>query len=263
MSTVRIAFKYIRYKICSKHKRGHGIHSPFVYHLIKNVFQDKNDYNEFLQIEDLKKRLLKNKTKIVIKDFGAGSKLTAVNTRTISKIAKHGTIKKKYGRLLFRLIKEIKATKIVELGTSLGISAMYLALSNPNAELYTIEGSSDILNVAEKNFSESGIKNIKTYNDNFDFVLPKLLAKLGNIDFAFVDGNHKKEATINYFKQLKRCVHNNSVIVFDDIHWSDEMEEAWNFIKADNDVRISIDIFFMGLVFFRKESSKQNFIINF
>ncbi len=77
----------------------------------------------------------------------------------------------------------------------------------------------------------------------------------------FIDGNHQKEATLAYFEKLLPTVHNDSVMIFDDIHWSKGMEEAWEIIKQHSEVRVTIDTFQWGLVFFRREQEKEHFVI--
>jgi len=152
----------------------------------------------------------------------------------------------------------------MELGTSLGITTGYLALGNMEANVITMEGSVAIAEKALDNFRDMNLKNVKLVQGNFDDTLSKVLAALERIDMAFVDGNHRKVPTLDYFRQLIRVMSPESVIVFDDIHWSREMEEAWEQIKQDSRVTLSIDLFFIGLVFFNPSFKvKQHFTIRF
>lgn len=256
-------WKYILYKLTAQHKYGHGIHPPFVYNLLTRVIEDDRLYYAYDEVEALRKKLLKSDEVIAITDFGAGSKVFKSNLRPVKAIAKHSLKSKKYGQLLFRLVNHFKPQTILELGTSLGVSTIYMAKPNSDAKLFTIEGCPQTAGVAKANFEKLKVDNIEIREGNIDDQLPKLLQEAEQLDFVFFDGNHRKEPTLNYFHQCLEKATNNSVFVFDDIHWSKGMDEAWKEIIAHPKVRVSIDLFHVGLVFFRKESTKQSVIIRF
>ena len=263
-SKFQLALKYLRYYITSSNGKGHGIHSPFIFEFITKVLNDRTHFQEYDEIEKLRKKLLKYQTIIPIEDFGAGSVVHKTNQRSISSIAKNSVKQKKFGQLLFRMVKYYQPQTILELGTSLGVTTSYLALAKPNADIITLEGSKNILKKAKENFDSLKLSNINTVEGNFENILPAVFSGLSSIDFAFIDGNHQKEPTEKYFRQLLDKVHNDSILIFDDIHWSKGMEEAWMTIQEDESVRCIIDLFFMGIVFFRKEfKGKQNFKIRF
>jgi predicted O-methyltransferase YrrM len=154
--------------------------------------------------------------------------------------------------------------KIMELGTSLGITTSYLAAANPNSSVFTLEGASEVAAIAKTNFQQLGLGNVQIVIGNFDHTLAALLNNLDYLDFVFVDGNHRYEPTLQYFQQLKPKMRAHSILIFDDIHWSKEMEAAWETIKEDPAITVSIDLFFIGIVFFRKENRvKQHFTISF
>jgi predicted O-methyltransferase YrrM len=265
------ALKYFRYYITASNGRGHGVHSPFIFNFITNVLNDDRYFQSYGEIEELRKKLLLDKTILEVEDFGAGSvnfktKLAAghADRRSIASIAKNAAKSKKFGRLLFRMINYYQPETILELGTSLGISTCYLAAANPAARVVTMEGASQIARVARQNFETSGFKNIELTAGNFDETLPSVIAKLSRIDFAFIDGNHRKEPTERYFNQLLSRSSASSIFVFDDIHWSKEMEQAWDTIKKDIRVTCTIDLFFIGIVFFNTSfKEKQNITIRF
>lgn len=165
---------------------------------------------------------------------------------------------------MYRLVKHYEPRHIIELGTSLGITTAYLSKANPSANIITMEGSTSIVSVAAQNFKKLACSNIRLLNGNFDDLLPPVISELTTIDLAYIDGNHRLEPTLNYFAQFLDKKNNNSIFIFDDIHWSMAMEEAWEKIKAHPSVRCTIDIFFLGFVFFREEfKSKQDFVIRF
>lgn len=260
---ISFAIKYLKYKYSAKHKGGHGIHSPFIYDLLRNAIEGNEKSEKFEKIELLRKQLLKSDKIIEVKDLGAGSKVSKSNQRKVADIAKAVLTSEKYAQLLFRLVRYLKPKTVLELGTSLGITTLYLAEAVKNTEIVTVEGSPELARLAIQNFMRLGYRNIELKNSEFDLVLPKILNELRTLDFVFFDGNHRKEATLRYFEMCLPNINNNTIFVFDDIHWSQEMESAWNEIKKHNQVKATIDLFHFGLVFFRNELSKQDFIIKF
>lgn len=251
--------KYIRFRTLAKTK-GHGIHSPFIFDLVNNVIDNTGIFYGFDDIEKIRKELLQNNNIIKINDLGAGSKKFSSEKRKISDIAKYSLKSAKQASFLMRIANHINAKNIIEIGTSLGITTIYLSLLK-QSNITTIEGDKNIFNIADNNFKKLKIKNINNICANFDDALPEIINKTDKIDLAFIDGNHTKEATLKYFELLKQKVHNNSVLIFDDIYWSKEMFEAWETIKKDNKVVVSIDLFYLGIVFFRTEMQKQDFYI--
>lgn len=263
-SKFQLANKYFRYYISASNGKGHGIHSPFIFHFIDKVLNDKQYYPEYDRVEALRKKLLNDETVLTIEDFGAGSFSNKKNHRTVSAIAKNSAKPKKFGQLLFRMVKEYQPETILELGTSLGITTFYLSLAKPAAKLVTMEGAGEVAAVAKENFNATGIRNIQIEQGNFDHTLPAVVRELRTVDFAFIDGNHRREPTERYFQELLPKTNDDSILIFDDIHWSLEMEQAWETIKAHPLVRCTVDLFYIGIVFFREEfREKQHFSIRF
>lgn len=254
---------FLRYLVNSGSR--HSVHSPFVYQLVDKVFRNRNNNQAFQEINALRRKL-QNKTQVIeITDFGSAAKNKPYTHRfeRVSSIARNSSVNEKYGRLLYRLIEYFKPQTIIELGTSLGISTLYLALANPDAHVFTVEGCTTKSEQAENNFKTMHVSNIEQHIGRFDLVLPDLVKQLRKIDFAFIDGHHTYEATTENFKTLLGIAHNDTVFVFDDIHWSAEMQRAWIEITDHERVTASIDIYRMGIVFLRKELSRQKFVIRF
>ena len=263
-NSFQLASKYLRYYLNASNGKGHGMHSPFIFDFIINVLSDKTQYPAYRQVEKLRQRLLNNKEELDVEDFGAGSSMDKTNKRKISSIAKNAAKPKKYGQLLYRIVQHYKPKTILELGTSLGITTSYLSLANSDARVTTMEGSLSVASTAGKNFNDLQLKNINIVEGNFDFTLQDTVDKSSSADFAFLDGNHRKEPTIRYFNTILDKINNDSVIVVDDIHWSKDMEEAWQVIKNHTSVKCSVDLFFIGIVFFREEfHEKQHFSVRF
>ncbi|WP_291720133.1 O-methyltransferase [Bernardetia sp.] len=257
--------KYIYFYL--KAGNQHNVHSPFVYQLYTLIIQGSEEYYAFEELEKLRQELSSDRTKLEITDYGAGSKVKSKgkNSRTVSEIAHRSAISKKKAELLFRLVEYFKPKAILELGTSLGLSTLFIALASDNStsQIITFEGCPQIAEKANENFEELEQDHIEIIVGNIDKTLPQTLSSLGVLDFVFLDANHRYQPTINYFHQILEKSHNETVIVLDDIHWSREMEQAWKEIIEHPKVTVSIDLFQLGLVFLRKEQAKQHFKLRF
>ncbi len=242
----------------------HGVHSPLVYNLIKDVIYNKNLKSPwFTSIEKIRNAFNNDYTLIDSIDYGAASKYKSTH-KTIRKICSTTSKSKKYSQLLFRLIKWHNPKYALELGTSLGISAMYQATGlSENAKLITIEGHEAVALKAKHAIKELNFNSIEVIVGNFDKELPKVLNNVPQLDWVFFDGNHKKEPTLRYFTQCLEKASNNALFIFDDINWSDEMREAWIEIKNHPKAYLTIDLFFVGLVLVNKREQKEHFTILF
>ena len=263
-SPFQLGTRYLKYYVTASNGRGHGVHSPFVFEFITKVLNDDRHFYAYQSIENLRQLLLLDERQLTIEDFGAGSRVKSTNLRTVKDIAGSSLKPKKFGQLLFRIVDQYSPNTILELGTSLGVTTAYLASAKTASTVVTMEGSKAISDVAKNNFTKLNLLNIQQVVGNFDETLPATIEKTGKLDLAFIDGNHRYEPTVRYYRQLLPAMHEYSVLIFDDIHWSKEMEQAWDEIKRDPLVMLSIDLFFIGLVFFRKENKvAQHFIIRF
>lgn len=261
-TTFQLACKYIRYYVTAGSGRGHGIHSPFVFQFIQQVLNGKRVHPEFQSIEQLRKVYRNNSEVISVEDFGAGSRVLQSKSRKVSDIARSSLKPQRYAALFYRMIEYYHPQHIVELGTSLGITTSYLALTGK--PVFTLEGAPAIANWAQHTFDTLQLKNVRLIQGDFNQRLPELLKKLDTVDWVYIDGNHRKKPTLDYFHQLLERIHDNSILIFDDIHWSKEMEQAWEEIYKHPAVTSSIDLFFIGIVFFRKEFlMKQHYTIRY
>jgi len=258
-STVR----YIKYLLFSKHRDGHGIHSPFAFNLVSGIFRNKIEPDIVFNIEKIRKRLFADPRLIEVNDLGAGSKKMKTNLRKVSDIARFSAVPKKYGILLSNMVKEFGEPIVLEFGTSLGISTMYMAASCNKTMVISMEGCRETSAIAEENFKEAGFSNIRLINGSFDDVLPQLKNEKICPGLIFIDGNHHKEPVIRYFNQVADMSDNKSVVIIDDINSSEEMAEAWTEIKSHRNVTMSVDIFRMGIVFFRKGVNHYNYVVRY
>ena len=256
--------QYLWYLLHAKTR--HDIHSPFVFAFIEDILHDNTQYSDYQTIEKQVAHLKRNRNVLEIVDFGTGKENAKYQTyfKRVNEVAKNAGITRKHGRLLYRLVRHYQPATMLELGTSLGISTMYQAKGNTNAQFTAIEGCASLAMVAQGSLDKTGCKNVTLKTAHFKTVLPSLLADLNKtLDYAFIDGDHSYDGTMHYFELLKKHIDDNSILVFHDIHWSKGMGKAWNELKQDPEVTISIDLYFMGIVFFKKGLSKQDFVLRF
>lgn len=234
-----------------------NVHSPFVYNFTEKVLEDKRVFYAFYDMEILRKLLLRQRKVLKIKDYGAGSLVSGEKTRSIRSLVKHSATIPLYCRYLFRIVNEYKPKTLLELGTSVGISSLYHSRAAMNAKYITIEGDAGIAEVARQNFERMRAENVEQMVGTFEQKLIPALEKLNRLDYAFIDGNHREKPTEEYFLKCLEYAHENSVFVFDDIHWTAGMERAWEEIIKHPSISHSIDLFFMGVVFFKKEKPEK------
>ncbi|MEM9546724.1 MAG: class I SAM-dependent methyltransferase [Bacteroidota bacterium] len=229
----------------------YSAHSPFVYEFMSSVMQGKINTRAINEIEKKRNQLLVSKNSISFIDYGAGSSI-GENTaqRKIAHIAKNSLSGKWQCQFLNRLVRHYGLANILEIGTSLGISTAYLAAANPSGNLITLEGNPESAHIAKALFKDLNYDSIDCRIGEFGTTLIPAIDSFDSIDMAFIDGNHRKEATIEYFHLLKEKMVQKSIVVVDDIYWSEGMNEAWQEIINDDSVAFSVDLFRMGLLFF-------------
>lgn len=257
-----LAKKYIRYYFTAGNR--HDVHSPFVYSLVEDILLDKKKPAAFAEIEKVRRSLLSSTETLQVTDLGAGSLVNSGTERKVSDITKHAAKPAKFGQLFYRLIQYYKPKNILELGTSMGMSTSYMAKADPAANVMTIEGCPNIAARAKKNFDALQLQNIRQYVGNFDTVLPTVLKEIPQLDYVYIDGNHRSVPTLEYFEQCLSKAHDESIFIFDDIHWTPDMEAAWHKIQEHPRVTFTVDLFFIGLVFFRPDMKiKQHFVLKY
>ena len=259
-------------------KNQHGVHSPFVYNLVTKCFYNTTKHPEYSILKAYRNSLLVNKETIEVTDFGAGSRVFKSNQRAISQIAKTAGISSKRAKLLFRIVNYLQPENILEIGTSLGLATSALSLGleaktnraklNKDAKIITLEGCPNTMAIAKNQCQLQNLNNIDFINTEFSSYLTTQnpQPKTQNLqpttyNLVYFDGNHSKKATLEYFELLLPTITNNSVWIFDDIHWSKDMEEAWKIIQNHSKVTVTIDTFQWGIIFFRREQKKEHFVI--
>ncbi|GHC60071.1 O-methyltransferase [Ulvibacter litoralis] len=247
------------FKFWLRSSNQHGVHSPFVYDLATKCFYDSTKYPEYLFLKDFRKKLFQSNESIEITDFGEGSRVFKSNLRKVSEIVKNAGITSKRQRLLFRLVRYFSAETILELGTSVGLATAALAKATPSSVVTTVEGCPTTSTVAQNTFDAFSLNNIQLQTKTFERFFAENASEVYHL--VYIDGNHNKEKTLQYFKILLKHKTNDTVFIFDDIYWSPAMTEAWEEIRNHSEVTVSIDTFHWGFVFFRKEQQKEHFTI--
>lgn len=259
MSKLKIAFKYIRHIFTARHTKGYGVHSPFLFNFVRYLIPEKNAFYVYRDIEALRAKMLTDKRQIAVKDFGTGSD----RKRKVSDIAARSLKSPKYSQLLFRMVHQFNPHTILELGTSLGITMAYLASNSSKSRCITLEGCPQTAGIARENFAKLQLSNIELVEGDIDVTLQKVLESVTTLDFVFVDANHKSEAVLSYFELCLPFAKSNTVMVFDDIYWSDDMEQAWRTIKKHEKVKATIDLFQLGIVFLNEDLNKKDYKIRY
>ena len=259
---LNVAKEFILYRCTAKPTTGHGIHSPMVYDFTRTVLGNHNNLDTPNEVNWFRDWHMDSQISLAPSDYGASSR-NMKKSEKLDILIRNSSVSPKAGAMLNRLAKWANAKHILELGTSVGISTMYLASANPNSTVVTLEGDWQRVEFATNSFDLFNFKNIKLIEGDFDQGLKQAFDILPTLDIVFFDGNHKAEPTLRYFKQCLKHINENSIFIFDDIRWSHEMYKAWKVVSKHKSVSISIDLFQMGIVFFRKGIIKQHFKINF
>lgn len=250
-------YAYLRFLFKSSNQ--YGVHSPFVYSFITKGLADKDAELE-QKVATCRNHFYKSKEKIKVTDYGAGSKFNSNRERSVSTLVKTAGIGKRKGRRLYQTLRYFRVNQILEIGTSLGVATAYMSHACPNSNITTLEGCPETARLAQEQFDKFQLSNIRLIEGEFSKTLPLALEK-AQYELIYFDGNHLKKPTLDYFYQCLNHKTESSIFIFDDIHWSEEMEEAWELIKCNDEVSLSIDTFYWGMIFFKKERVKQHFTI--
>jgi predicted O-methyltransferase YrrM len=251
--------EYLKYFMEAKNQ--HSIHSPFVFEFYNDIILNKSLPFDDSDIQKLRDELVKDDRIIKIHDLGAGSKFSNKPQKKVRSIAKTAKKSIKWAGIISRIVAKYEYQTVLELGTSLGLTTSMLSKSVKHGKVYTFEGCSDTLKVAQEGFKALDLKNVTALLGDIDTTLTATIYQLPILDFVFFDANHQYAPTMRYFRQCLEKSHENSCFVFDDIYWSKGMKQAWEEIQNDLHVTLSLDFFQMGIVFFRKNQPKQHFVL--
>lgn len=213
------------------------------------------------RIEALRRELLASTDELEVVDYGAVEPGMEVSSddmyagrplrRRVGEICRSASKPPQWAFLLLELVRAFGPESGVELGTSLGISSSYESAGlelNGSGKLVTLEGAEAVAARAGVNLASLGLADrVEIVVGRFQDTLGPVLERLGRIDYAFVDGHHDRDATLAYFEQLAPALAPQALLVFDDIAWSRGMADAWNRIRSDQRVTVSVDLFKVGI----------------
>lgn len=183
----------------------------------------------------------------------------AETERTVGEYVRTSAIPDIQAELLHRLVAFLKPRNVLELGTNLGKSLAAMATGNSGSEFVGVEGNAALAEHASRSMNALDVKNAKVVHDTFDH----FLEGGEQYDLVFLDGDHRYEPTMRFYSSLKAKLREGGAIIFHDIYWSEGMQRAWEEIKKDRDVVVTVDLFFMGIVWFGKPQAKEDFSIRF
>lgn len=256
-----MVWRYLKYILRSRHVKGRGIHSPFAFNIVNKVLFNNEELTAVREIEELRKSLKKNHQWIYVSDYGAGSKILKKKRKKISDIVRYSSVSRKNGLILFHLVRTFKPDEIIELGTSFGISTMYMALATDEAIIKTIDACATTSKFAQRNMKHLKIKGVRYIVHIFSKGLSEALSTGKLRRLVFIDGDHRYDSTIRYVKEIIYKSKRDSVIVIDDINWSHEMYRAWSEIITWSEIRLSLELFHFGLLFLKPDISKQHYVV--
>lgn len=260
LKKLQLAFDYLIYFFSSDTR--HDVHSPFVYDFVNKVLTTRKNKPVYHAIELIRSNMLKSNTPIEVLPLGASG-----NGKTemvpLKDLVKKTSKSAKYGELLERICEYFNPEFALEIGSALGMSTLYQAVGIRNGYLISLEGNPKSIEIARYNVEKMGFQHVQFGEGLFDDTLPQVIAQIPRLDYVFFDGNHTLEATLKYFEFCLQKAHTGSVFIFDDIRWSDGMQRAWQKIKNHPQVTVSIDLFLMGIIFFRTEQAKEHFTLRF
>ncbi len=238
----------------------HGIHPPFLYGFVTKCLYAEIDNETLNVLKKSRQKILESDEVISMIDHGAGSQNFSSQKRSVSNVAMRAGMRLHQSKLMNKIIRYFDVKTALEFGTSVGLGSVAMASKNPSLSLDTVDACPNTSAVAKKNFQKLNLDNISVYNKDFNTFIDHL-DQQKTYDLIYIDGDHKKDATLAYFDRLKKHSHQQSILIFDDIYWSSDMKEAWQCITEDKDVKLSLDLYFWGIVFFKPELTKQHFRI--
>ena len=209
------------------------------------------------RIEAVRATLQACEREIAKTDHGAGAKrlrrsqeeaYRGVVTTTVSRACRAST-SRMWALFLFKLVRQFRPQRCLELGTCLGISAAYQATAqrlNGDGTLVTLEGDPALASLAAESLRGLGLEAVRLVPGRFQDTLRGVLEEHGPVDHAFIDGHHDGKATIGYFEQLLPHLAHPALLVVDDVSWPG-MRSAWSTIAHNGSVRLSSTLGNMGV----------------
>ena len=147
--------------------------------------------------------------------------------------------REKVNKLLFRLVNYFRPASLIEVGEGNGDSIRYMREARTSMKSVCLKGED----------KEETLRRLKIE-----------LEKIKKLDFLHI-------AHTYYYKEVFELsmpyLHAQSCVVVGNIYASKEREAWWNQLLTDERVRISFDLYDIGLLLFEEKRFKQNYKVNF
>lgn len=253
----KFTLAYFIHQLTAKNR--HGTHSPFVYRLADEVIYDFSDKKVYEAIETQRKKLLNDDSNVVVTDLQENNILLKKDVQKVKMLAKSLLKTPRLAQLLFRLGLNSRARHILVFDANFGINTAYLAKACPQAKVIAVENCAAIAAISKKRFEELELNHVELLVGNFNELLPRT----ESLDLIYIDGSPTKTSFLNYFNWCLPQLHEHSLLIANDIHKTEEMKEAWDELKNHPQVTVTIDLFWLGLVYFKKGQAKEHFKLKF
>lgn len=234
--------------------KGYGVHSPMLYHLITDIIGNLHSYYAYERLERIRNKLKWSKKPVQAGTHGSSA---SAGQTTFGQIIRQTAMPPEDAQLIFRLVNYYQPENLLELGTGPGLTTAYIGCAMPKGSVTSVEGNGNLTGLAAKVMRMAGVNNVHLMHTNFSKAIKAYTQKHKRLDFLVIDGDHTYEATMNYYTSLASLLHEKSVVVLHDIHWSVEMEKAWYKITTKPDVKVVIDCFSMGILLYHKALPSQ------
>lgn len=213
------------------------------------------DASLFTNLEEYRRSLLSDQTVVTFEVFESS------HTSTVARVCERAASPKRWCYLYYYLTRLSKASSVLELGTNLGISGQYFLKAlpeRPESSFITMEAHPQYCRLAENRFKELSPKvTTRVVQGLYENTFDRLLEEPCSFDLVFIDGNHQKEATLEYFEKLKPCLTDGALVIFDDINWSKDMNSVWEIVKKDQYVALTVDFYKLGLAVVHQEPRSE------
>ena len=245
----------ITYLRKARHRGGHGIHSPFLFHLITAVIENKQQFSEYKILKRLHTKALNLLNPIPDLPFTKNRNDSPLSVSKPRKFYEKMELPRRYLEMIFRLIREFKPSALIHYGPTLGVNSGVMALANYSTPVYqsTNHPSCDLF--TQKLLQDSAIH-------NFCF-LPDSSTPPVHPEFILISYPDDPERTRIILQKCLNGSGENDLILIKGIHQSKEMETIWQELISQIRVRVTLDLFEIGIALFRPGLQKEDFILRF
>lgn len=247
--------KYLQYLFRSKHRRGYGIHSPSLFYLVSKIIEDDNSYYCFDKVESLRTFLIKTNKEIPTE--GEGGK------RKVKDLIKSQNFSPVYDQLLFRLVNHFKPRTVLEVGDTIGLSTLYLALSDSRRNIYSVGDSAELSRFSCQLLKKNDIENVHLKHGVEKDNIRRILKEMAVVDFIYFGREVTSEKIRMVSNALGELVTSQTVVIMSDIYRTSEKEHVWGELKKHPRVRVALELFHYGILICNEELQKEEFNLFF